>query len=103
MTRHTMEEKLVPVEWHYPEELLSRYATNMIVQHSDHEFVIQFFEVLPPLVLGTPEEQKVQLGGIKSVRAECVARVIVAPERMPEFVRVLQDNLEKYHSKREEE
>jgi hypothetical protein len=52
-----------------------------------------------PLLLGSPEERKAQLEQIKSVRAECVARIIVAAERLPEFVEVIQGQLEVYRSK----
>lgn len=90
---------ILPIEWHYPEGLVSRYATNIVVQHTDQEFIISFFEVLPPVVLGSPEEQKAKTEQIKSVRGECVARIIISVDRMPEFVEALQNNLEKYRSR----
>ncbi|MCZ7569916.1 MAG: DUF3467 domain-containing protein [Ardenticatenaceae bacterium] len=92
-----------PIEWHVSEHVISRYATNLVVQHTQNEFIISFFEVRPPLVLGTPEEVREQLNQMKSVRAECVGRIIVAAEKMPDFVRVLQANLETYLSRRAEE
>jgi Protein of unknown function (DUF3467) len=92
----------LPIEWHFPEHITSRYATNLVVQHTEHEFTISFFELHPPLLLGSPEERKAQLEHIKSVRAECVARIIVAAERMPEFLKVLQGQLEAYQTSREQ-
>ena len=89
----------LPVEWHSSENIVSRYATNMVVQHSDQEFIISFFEARPPLVLGKPEEIETTLSQIKSVRADCVARIIVSAGRMPEFVKVLQDTLANYLAK----
>lgn len=82
---------------------MSRYATHIVVQHTEHEFIISFFEVQPPVLLGMPEEIEARLEQIESIRADCVARVIVAAERMPEFVRVLQDNLDTYPSRKESE
>jgi hypothetical protein len=90
---------LLPVEWHSSEDIVSRYATNMVVQHSDQEFIISFFEARPPLVLGKPEEIEAKLSQMKSVRADCVARIIVSTGRMPEFVKVLQDTLANYLAK----
>jgi hypothetical protein len=91
----------VPLEWYVPEDLVSRYATNLVVQHSEHEFVISFFEIHPPLLLGTPEEIEAKLKQIESVQAHCVARIIVAAERMPEFLQVLQHNLDRYFARKE--
>jgi hypothetical protein len=84
-----------PLEWYYPKDLRSRYATHMVVQRSEQEFYISFFEIPPPLIIGTPEEQQQQLNEMGAVKAECVARIIVAAGRMPEFVTVLQRNLER--------
>lgn len=89
----------IPIEWHVPEGLISRYANNIIVQHTQHEFVISFFESRPPLIVGSPEEQAAQLEKMTSIKFECVARIIVAPDQMAEFLHVLQRNFETYLSK----
>lgn len=94
--------KLVPVEWHISEDVVPRYATNMVVQHSEHEFLLSFFEIWPPMILGPPDEQKDQLEQIDSVRAQCVSRVVLSAGKMPEVIRVLQANYQKYLSAREE-
>ena len=85
----------VPLEWHIPDNVVSRYATNLVVQHSPHEFIISFFEAQPPIIVGNDEAE---LANIKSLRAECVGRIIVAPDRMPEFISVLQANFQLYRS-----
>lgn len=90
---------LLPIEWHISEEVTTKYATNLVIQHTEHEFIISFFEIYPPVLLGPPEGQKLQAEMIDTVRAECVARIVVASDRMPEFVRVLQDNLGTYQEK----
>ena len=95
------EPRCLPLEWHFPGDIISRYATNMVVQHTEHEFIVSFFEVRPPVLLGEVEEQEAALEQVKSVRADCVARIIVAPERLKEFIQVLQDNLDKYLSRTE--
>jgi hypothetical protein len=92
----------VPIEWYVPEDLVSRYANNIVVQYEEHEFIISFFEVRPPVLLGSSEEIKAKLEQVKSVRAECVARIIVAADRMPVFIEALQGNLEKYLAQKSE-
>jgi hypothetical protein len=49
------------VDWHFPEGLLSRYANNVIVQAGQYDFVISFFEMQLPALLGPPEENIAKL------------------------------------------
>jgi hypothetical protein len=93
----------VPIEWHMPEDLISRYANNIVVQFEQHEFIVCFFEVRPPILIGSSEEIKAKLEQTESVRAECVARIIVAADRMPSFIKALQDNLDRYLATKESE
>lgn len=94
----TLEVIQVPVQWHFPEHVESRYATNLLVQHGPHEFTISFFEAQPPILL-TEDDRKRAATKIQSVRANCVARVVVSVERMPEFVEVLQKSLEQFRAR----
>ena len=93
----------VPIEWHISEDLDSKYATNLVIQHSEHEFIIDFFETRHPLILGDPDQVREQWEKLESVRAECVARIIVSPNRMQEFINVMQADLNKYVGKEQEE
>jgi hypothetical protein len=95
------EGRKLPIEWYFPGDITSRYATNLVVQSTEHEFTISFFEIRQPILLGDPEDRKAQLEQIKSIRAECVARIIVAGERMAEFVDVLQKRLDIFQASRE--
>ncbi len=100
MSEQEREGLYLPIEWYCPKDLVSRYANNITVQHTEHEFIVSFFEVRPPLILGSGEEKKARLEQLGSVRAECVTRIIVAAENMPGFVEALQENLEKYRSEK---
>lgn len=78
-----------PIEWNIPDDIVARYATNMIIQRGENEFFISFFEVKPPLILGTPEQIEEQARNIKTVQANCVAQVIVSMDKMPSFIEAL--------------
>lgn len=93
----------VPVIWDVPDTISSRYATNIIVQNTGSEFVISFFEIPPPILLGSPEEQAEQAQALKSVKATCVARIIVSTERMPNFVKAMTGNLSNWQSRSDKE
>lgn len=103
MTEPASDDSLaLPIEWTFPPGLVSRPATNIIVQHTEHEFTISFFEVQQPILLGTPEQNRAILEKMGSVQMMCVARVIISASRMPEVVEVLRKNLEQYRSAYEE-
>lgn len=91
MTEENNEDRVaIPIDWHVPDSLVSHYATNITVQRSEHEYIVSFFEVTPPLIIGPPDVVKAGLQEIGSVRAVCVARVIIAAGRMPSFILALQ-------------
>jgi hypothetical protein len=95
MAEHSSREsRALPIEWQFPPNLVSHYATNLVVQRTEQEFVISFFELRQPILLGSTEEKESALASVNSVPAVCVARIIVSSTRMPEFVRVLQDQLQ---------
>jgi hypothetical protein len=86
----------VKIDWHVPDNIESKYATNMVIQNSPNEFTVSFFEIQPPIILGPPEAVLKAVEGMDRVKAKCVARIIIAPDRMKEFINVLQTNLETY-------
>jgi len=86
----------IPIEWQVPSDLRSEYATNVLVQHGEHEFFILFFQAQPPIILGELEEREKQLGSLTAIPARCVAKVIVAPDRIEEILTLLKTQLETY-------
>ena len=86
--------KPVPLDWNIPDNVAGGYATNLVVQHTPHEFIIYFFEARPPLILGSGEALQQQFESINSVRADCIAKITISSTRMPEFLNVLNENFE---------
>ena len=80
--------------WEFPEDLVSGYATNILVQASDQEFYLSFFEAMPPIILSPEDAQN-----LEGVRAECIARIIISPDRMVKFVEVMQQQLDAFNQK----
>jgi len=83
----------VPVSFEVPDDIVSRYATNFVAQHTENEFILTFYEVHPPILLGSPDENKAQLEALGPIPATCVARIILSPHGMRQLVDVLQRNL----------
>lgn len=83
----------IPLSWTVPENIVARYATNLVVQRLENEFLISFFEVKPPILFGNPEQVIEQAKGIDQIKAVCIAQIFIATEKMPEFLRALQEKL----------
>lgn len=84
----------------YPDNLSSHFVTNLVVQHEPEYFVLSFFEVWsPPIVGKTPEAIQEELDAIDKVDAKCVARLVVPPARMKEFVALLSENLKLFEER----
>jgi hypothetical protein len=79
----------VPIAWHY-EGAPAVFANQMIVSADAHDVHLYFFEVAPPLLLGTDEEKKEQAEKLVAVNARCVIRVIINKERLADFAGALQ-------------
>lgn len=71
------------------------YATNILVQTGEQELFISFFQIHHPVLLAPEDINKVE-----SVTAQCVAKVIVTPERLATFIDVLQKQLEAFNTKK---
>lgn len=93
----------IPVEWHVPDSIVSRYANNVFIQQGQYEFIISFFETRLPLLTGTSEEDKATLEQLESVRAECIGRIIVPPEIVPKIIQALQTTFKAYQATKEGE
>lgn len=57
------------------------------------EFVISVGHVVPPLLTGTPEEQQAQMQALPFVQVRGLARFALAPHRVEELIKALQDML----------
>lgn len=89
--------KQIPIERKYPTDLQSYFVSNMVVQFQPDHFIISFFEVWPPAIIAdTDDERQQALETVDHIDANCVARVVLTPSRMKEFIQVLNDNYQKF-------
>ena len=94
--------KAVPIVWEVPPGFPSQYATHLVVQHTEEDFTITFWDLRPPILMGTPDEKRQQVEALKAVRPDALARIVVSPRRMREFTQVMQDNLKTFDAKVQE-
>ncbi|MGB8348677.1 MAG: DUF3467 domain-containing protein [Ktedonobacteraceae bacterium] len=93
----------LPIEWHVPDAIQSRYATNVLVQALQYEFIVSFFEAKLPLFVGQPEEMRMKFEEAGAIQAECIARIIVAADQLPNVINALQASLDAYRAAKAEE
>jgi predicted transcriptional regulator len=93
----------IPVNWHVPDDIVSRYVNNVFVQQGEYEFIVSLFETRLPLLTGKPEEIKAKLEQLGAINAECVGRFIVAPKLVPKIIDALQTALDKYEATEREQ
>jgi hypothetical protein len=79
----------IPLHFLVPIGMTSRYAQHVIVQASEIDVTLSFFEVKAPIVLGDGDAQKEALKG--GITAECVARVTIARPRFADFVKAFRE------------
>ncbi len=94
---------LLPVEWHVPDTIHNQYVHNVIVQPGQYEITLFFFETRIPPYIGSPEANREYLLKQGSVRFECVSKMTVAPQLVPEIIKALQVGLENYNSSKANE
>ena len=93
----------LPIEWHVPDTVQNRYVHNVIVQPGNHEITLFFFETQIPPFVGPPEANREYLLKQGSVRFECVSKMTVAPQLVPEIIKALQVGLDNYYASKASE
>ena len=87
--KEKIEAQTLSIDLTYPEALIGRYANHVIVQAGAHEVNILFYEIRPPMLMGSSEQVQEQAKHISSVKAECVSRVIVPVNIVPNLLAAL--------------
>jgi hypothetical protein len=78
------------IRWMIPESITPQYATNFVVQRMQHEYLISFFQLLPPLLIGDPEQVLEMLKQNSTLEAKCIFQVMIAEDRLSELTALLE-------------
>lgn len=76
---------------HFPEDSRLTFSDNVAIQHTPTEFTITFAQVRQPLVATASEYDT-----MTTIRADVVARIVLTPAKMLEFIQSLQENWRLY-------
>jgi hypothetical protein len=82
----------LPIKWNIPDTIITRFATNIVIQTVENAFKISFFEAKPEIRMASTD------GVPTEVRADCVASLIISYEKLPSFINALQKHLENHNA-----
>ncbi len=88
--------KELPINWIVPLGMAAPFASNIVVHHTDTEFVINLFELRPPIIVGADAAAEARREAVSALDAICVARVTVGVSKMKSFIDTLSENLSNY-------
>lgn len=81
----------LPIKWNVSEAIITRFASNILIQTIENEFKISFFEINPPIRLAPSDKIPSEM------RADCIASIIVTANKLPSFINALQKHLDTYN------
>lgn len=92
--------KLVRVRRKFPENLETHFANHTVAQFDADYFILSFFQAWPPIIMGTEEEKKEQLGQLEEIEAKCVARIVLTLDQMEDYAESVAEILENYKQRK---
>src|SRR5947209_2019564 len=87
----------IPIALHVSDTIHNQYVHHVIVQPGQNEITLFFFETHIPPYVGSPEANREYLLK-QSVRLECVSKLVVVPQLIPEIIKALQVGLDNYNA-----
>lgn len=89
----------VPAVWVGAEDLPVEFVNQFVGVVHPGEVFLSLGTVVPPTIIGnTDEERKAQAESIRFVQVKPVARIALTPERLREFIGVLQQTMANYET-----
>ncbi len=82
----------VPIKYHIPDTITTKYVTNTTVQILEEEFKLSFFEMKPKLNFDKNAKAP------SDIQVDCVAAVIMTPTKISRLIDALKKQLDTYNS-----
>lgn len=92
----------IPIEWCVPPDLQTFFSNNFVIQNIGENFIISFFEIFPPILLGEPQAVQLQMAMIDKISAKCLARIVVSKTGFAEFVQLMNEQFQKLQENKPE-
>jgi hypothetical protein len=86
--------KEVPLTYIIPDDVPLLFSDGMVVQHSENEFILSFFQTNRPIVLSEEDANKVT-----KAESRCVVRIVVTPRQMERNAKAMVKNFDSWVEK----
>ena len=83
-------QRAIQLRWGSPVQLPTTYANELFIMHFGDQYYLVFGEVIPPVMLDPNKEDMPNFVEIRPV-----AKVVVTPENMARFSKVIQQTIQK--------
>lgn len=82
-------EKEVPLKYVVSDDLRMAFSDGSTIQHTESEFIISFFQTMPPILLTDADRNN-----LKGVSSYCVSRIVITPQQMKKNLGIWNASLE---------
>lgn len=90
---------MVKLEREIPPDLQAVFANHFVVHHEPSVFHFMFFQAEPPIFVGLdPELRRKAFEEVESIKAKCVARVVIPANQMQSIIAALVDNFQRHEA-----
>jgi len=86
------EQRSLKIAWQ--EAGVASFANNLLVQSDGNTFYLTFYQVIPPIMMGEPEELAAAMQSMETVPAVPVARVAVGYNQLATMLGVMKRQLD---------
>lgn len=87
----------LPAVWVGAEDLPVNFVNQFVGVVQPGEVFLNLGTVVPPTILGaTDEERRAQVESLRFIQVKPVARIALTPDRLREFIQVLNETLANY-------
>ncbi len=92
-----LKEKKIRILWDAGENIPSVFANQLYISHAGgKEFHLTFGHLTPPIVFGLEEDEIPD-----SINVKPVAKIVVSPDVMEEFVNAMNENFQRFKESKE--
>jgi hypothetical protein len=78
--------------------LRSYWSNFQLVQRGGGDFILSFYEIHPPAIVGSQEERKAAADKVTSLPAYCSVRVVIPNQHIPGLIRALRDQYQQFQT-----
>jgi hypothetical protein len=97
-------EKLIRINWFAAaKDVPVQLANQLTISTHDGLHYVTLFSIEPPVLIGSDEHIKEQLGGADMITPKCIARIVVTPEFLEKMATTLSKHLQRVRDAQYEE